>query len=276
MSYQVKIEKTIGRSVGDVFNALKAGRLFMNCGCDSKTMQIDFRVGGKYHVDFWSHGKDNFGEFLEIVPDRKIVFSWCESFVPDRKPDTRVSIELFPEGSRTRMVVIHTGFTTKEICDAHQSGWMAGIDDFGNEHDAARLRLVRIYQAPVSEMFAMCKNPETFFAFMGDVSHGTIDYKVGGKFQVPNDHGGIAGEFLEIVNDRKISFSWLRGCTGPLSNSKVSLMFTATDKGDARLELIHDGLTNEKDLAAHRQGWESVFQSMRGVAAKAAKAAKVA
>jgi len=273
MSYQVKIEKTIGRSVGDVFNALKAGRLFMNCGCDSKTMKIDFRVGGKYHIDFWSHGKDNFGEFLEIVPDRKIVFSWCESFVPDRKPDTRVSIELFPDGSKTRLVLVHTGFTSQEISDAHQNGWMAGVDDFGNEHEVGRLRMVRIYQAPVDEMFAICKTPASFFAFMGDVSRGVVDFKVGGKFQVPNDHGGIAGEFLEIVANSKISFSWLQGCTGPLSNSKVSLSFKATDKGDARIELIHDGLITEKDMTAHRQGWESVFQSMRNVATKEAKVA---
>lgn len=273
MSYQVKIEKTIGRSASDVFNALKAGRLFMNCGSDSKTMKIDFRVGGKYHIDFWSHGKDNYGEFLEIVPDRKIVFSWCQSFEPDRKPDTRVSIELFPEGSRTRLVLLHTGFSTQEICDAHNNGWMSGIDDFGNEYESGRLRMVRIYQTSVDELFAMCKNPASFFAFMGDVSRGTVDFKVGGKFQVPNDHGGISGEFLEIVMGSKITFSWLQGCTGPLSNSRVSLSFKSTDKGDGRIELIHDGLMTEKDLATHRQGWESVFQSMRNVAMKTAKVA---
>jgi uncharacterized protein YndB with AHSA1/START domain len=108
---------------------------------------------------------------------------------------------------------------------------------------------------------------------MGDVPHGVIDYTVGGKFKVPNDHGGIAGEFLDIVANSRISFSWLQGCTGPLSNSKVSLTFKSTDKGDARIELVHDGLMTEKDLAAHRQGWESVFQSMRNVITKEVKVA---
>jgi uncharacterized protein YndB with AHSA1/START domain len=171
------------------------------------------------------------------------------------------------------MVLVHTGFTSKENCDAHNNGWMSGVDDFGNEYESGRLRMVRIYQTPVEEMFAMCKNPSTFFTFMGDVSRGVIDYKVGGKFQVPNDYGGITGEFLEIVPDTKIAFSWLQGCTGPLSNSKVSLSFKATDKGDARIELIHDGLTSEEDMAAHRQGWESVFLSMRNVVLKTAKVA---
>ena len=69
MSYQVKVEKVIGRSVSDVFHALKQGLLFMNCRADSRSMKIDFHVGGKYHIDFWSQGKFNFGEFLEIIPD---------------------------------------------------------------------------------------------------------------------------------------------------------------------------------------------------------------
>lgn len=273
MSYQVKVEKVIGRPVSDVFRALKEGRLFMNCSADSSSMKIDFRVGGKYHIDFWSHGKFNYGEFLEIVPERKIVFSWCQSFEPDRQPDTQVTIELFPEASKTRLVLLHTGFRNQEICDAHQHGWMHGVDDFSNELQQGRLRMVRIYQAPVDEMFAICKNPATFFAFMGDVSRGVVDYKAGGKFQVPNEHGGIAGEFLDIVANKKISFSWLRGCTGPLSNSKVWLTFSSTDKGEARIELIHDGLTTEKDLAAHRHGWESVFQNLREVVVKAVKVA---
>ena len=273
MSYQVKVEKVIGRSVSDVFRALKEGRLFMNCGCDSKTMQIDFRVGGKYHVDVSNHTKRNYGEFLEIIPDRKIVFSWCQSFDADQKPDTRVTIELFPEASKTRLVLLHTGFANQEVRDGHEAGWNHGIDDLGGEIQDGRLRLVRVFNCSVDELYAACNNPATFFAFMGDVNKGNIDYRVGGSFQVPTKKGEVRGEFLDLVPNSKIVFSWLVGCSGPLQNSQVALTFGQSPKGGARIELIHGGLTSESDQMAHRQGWETVTEKLSEVLSKQAKVA---
>lgn len=273
MSYQLKVEKVIGRSVSDVFNALKGGRLFMNCGCDSRSMQIDFRVGGKYHISLRGHTKSNYGEFLEIVPDRKIVFSWCQSFEPGQKPDTQVTIELFSEGIKTRLVLMHAGFKNQEICDAHQNGWMHGIEDMGNELQLGRLRMVRSFDTSVGQLYEACKNPSIFFAIMGDLAKGSVDFRSGGKYQLPTRVGEIKGEFLEIIPEQKIVFSWLQGCKGPLAQSKVNLSFGKSDNGAARLELIHEGLDGEDEQMAHRQGWEAVTQKMSEALSKQAKVA---
>jgi len=271
--YQVKVEKVIGRSVGDVFRALKEGKLFMNCSADSKSMKIDFRVGGKYHIDFNNHGKFNFGEFIEIIPDKKIVFSWCQAFGPDQKPDTQVTIELFSEQSSTRLVLAHTGFRNQEICDAHRMGWTSGINDFTNETQNGRLRMVRIFTAPVEELFAVCSNPSTFFAFIGDVVKGSVDFRVGGKYQLPTRSGEIKGEFMEIIPNQKIVFSWLVGSDGPLTGSQVNMTFSKTDKGDGKVELIHDGLHTESEQMAHRQGWEMVTKKISEIFSSEAKVA---
>jgi uncharacterized protein YndB with AHSA1/START domain len=262
MTYQVNTEKVIGRPASDVFRALKEGRLFFNCGADSNTMKIDFRVGGKYQIDFRNHSLTNFGEFLEIIPDKKIVFTWCQAFGADQKPDTQVTIDLFADGAKTRLVLVHTGFKTQDVADNHQKGWNGGATDFADEIQNGRLRLVRSFATPVEKLYEACSNPASFFAFMGDISRGSIESKIGGRYQVPTKTGEIKGEFLEIVPNKKISLSWLVGCSGPITGSKVTLNFNPKDDGTSSLELIHEGLDSEKDQKAHRQGWESVTQKL--------------
>ncbi len=167
MTYEVKAEKVIRRSVGDVFNALKGGLLFMNCGADSGSMQIDFRVGGKYQIDFRKKTLVNFGEFLEIIPNKKIVFSWCQTFGPDQKPDTQVAIELFAEGPHTRLMLSHTGFKDQATKDAHQTGWFGGLADFISQIENGQLRMLRSYPVSDKRLSEVCGKPENLISFTG-------------------------------------------------------------------------------------------------------------
>ena len=264
MSYQVKTEKLIEKSASDVFHALKGGLLFMNCGADSNSIKIDFRVGGKYQINFKGHSVSNHGEFLEIIPNKKIVFSWCQTFGADQKPDTTVTIELFEDGNKTRLQLLHTGFHDKKVCDDHNQGWNSGMTDLGEQIQSGRLRFVRNYPAPVEKLFDVCKNPASFFSIMGDVTRASIDFNVGGKFQVPTEKGQITGSFLEIIPNKKISFTWLSNCSGPISGgSKVTLLFSAKEDGGSSLELLHEGLSSEDDQKSHRQGWEVVTEKMK-------------
>jgi uncharacterized protein YndB with AHSA1/START domain len=261
MAYQLKVEKTIARPTADVFAALKEGLLFLNCGADSGSAKIDFRVGGKYFLEFKNHGVTNHGEFLEIVQNKKIVFTWCQEFGANQKPDTRVALELFADGPKTRLVIEHTGFKDKANCDGHEMGWTGGAKDMAAQLENGRLRMVRSYEASVEKLFESLKNPETFFGYIGDVSRGTVEFKVGGTYQVPTKDGEIKGEFLEIIPNQKITISWLAGCGGPITGSKVTFNFNKKEKGSS-IELLHDGLSSEKLQTAHRQGWEHVTTKM--------------
>jgi uncharacterized protein YndB with AHSA1/START domain len=165
MNYQVNAEKIIGRPVSDVFNALKEGLLFMNCGADSGSIKIDFRVGGKYQIDFRNKTLVNFGEFLEIIPNRKIVFSWCQTFGPDQKPDTQVVIELFEDGPKTRLVLSHTGFKDQATKDAHQTGWYGGLEDFIAQIEKGKLRMLRSFPISDQRLREICKSPESLIRF---------------------------------------------------------------------------------------------------------------
>lgn len=233
MSHQVLAEKIIARSTEDVFNALKAGRLFLNIGCDTN-MQIDFRVGGKYHIDFKRMNLKHFGEFLEIIPNKKIVFSWCQTFGPDQKPDSTVSIELFAEGSKTKMVLLHTGFQTQKIADDHRGGWNDGLSGFEDEIQNGRLRMTRGVNASVEKTFDLCKKPESFFA-----SHGKI---------------------VEVVPNQKI----ILACT----IGKLSLGFSKKNEEATKLEIIHEGLHTQDDVLKYRKSWEKALQELGPATAK--------
>jgi len=242
MSYQVKTEKLISKPAADVFRALSEGRLFMNCGSDSQSMQIDFRVGGKYKIDFSQKTLSNFGEFLEIVPDKKIVFSWCQTFGPNQTPDTKVSIELFADGPKTRLVLTHTGFHDKATCDNHEKGWTSGMHDLAAEMENGKLRFLRSYKVSAAKLFETLNTPSKLSAYMGELSQGR-------------------GESLETIPNQKIVLAWRSGS----KESKVTM--TVTSKGDAgsTLELVHEGLLTAADQRAYRRGWENVTNKLSEV-----------
>jgi uncharacterized protein YndB with AHSA1/START domain len=85
----------------------------------------DFRVGGRWRVDGKSvDGKSYsvFGEFLEIVPPRKVVQTWCHDW-DQGHPATKLTYLLDDVPGGTRVTLRHEGFVTREACSAHAVGW---------------------------------------------------------------------------------------------------------------------------------------------------------
>jgi uncharacterized protein YndB with AHSA1/START domain len=263
-NHEVKVERLIKKPVSEVFRALKEGRLFLNCSADSEEMKIDFRVGGKYYLNFKNHGVTNFGEFIEIIADRKIVFTWCESFEESRVPSTKVTIELFPDGKQTLLKLVHSGFSSKDVRDSHEKGWTGGINDMSEEIQSGKIRMVRVFPVPVAKLYETCTNPKTFFGILGDSEKGTYEFKIGGQYCFPTKKHEIKGEFLEIVPGKKIVFTWQSAPCGIqlTHDTKVTLLFDDEDEGGSSLELIHELLDTEELQKSHRKGWEMVTDKM--------------
>jgi len=265
-TYDLKVEKMILKSPAEVFRAIGEGRLFENCSADHDTLKIDFKVGGKYSIHFLTHDMKNQGEFLEVVPYQKIVFTWCQDYDSNPTPDTKVSIELKDLGGKTQLTLTHTGFTDKDNRDGHEGGWNGGLEDLGQEIANGKLRLMRKFPMTVEKLFEVCKNPSSFFGLMGDAQKGKVDFKVGGKYEIPTEKGPLSGEFLEIVPNQKIVFSWNSSCGGesPTRDTKVTLLFEADDESNISwLELLHEGLETESQQKSHRAGWDSVMKRLK-------------
>lgn len=85
--------------------------------------EADPRPGGALT---WTHanGDSVIGEYLELVPARRIVFSygWDRPDVGIAPGSTIVEIDLRPVGSGTELHLVHRGLTDP-MADAHAGGW---------------------------------------------------------------------------------------------------------------------------------------------------------
>jgi uncharacterized protein YndB with AHSA1/START domain len=96
--------------------------------------EMDARVGGAYRVRFRTlDGRDHeaCGEFLEVVPPRRIVMSW--SWAIGGEPEeggrtSRVEIELTPIGDGTELTFTHAGLWTEASEKSHAQGWAGALD----------------------------------------------------------------------------------------------------------------------------------------------------
>jgi uncharacterized protein YndB with AHSA1/START domain len=70
------------------------------------------------------------GRFVELVPDRRIVFTW--GWEGDGSPvppgSTTVTIELEPDEGGTLVRLIHTGLAPPPVAEHHREGWELYID----------------------------------------------------------------------------------------------------------------------------------------------------
>jgi uncharacterized protein YndB with AHSA1/START domain len=70
------------------------------------------------------------GEFVELVPDRRIVFTW--GWEGDGSPvapgSTTVVIELEPDEDGTLVRLTHTGIAPPPVAEHHREGWELYLD----------------------------------------------------------------------------------------------------------------------------------------------------
>ncbi len=85
--------------------------------------ELDPFPGGKYRVMAMGV-HPGVGEYLEVVPDEKVVFTfgWDEPDHPIPAGSTEVEITLVPEGENTRVRLAHRGLPDDAVTD-HAKGW---------------------------------------------------------------------------------------------------------------------------------------------------------
>lgn len=84
---------------------------------------LDPVPGGMYRVRM-REGIEAVGQFVEIDPPRRLVFTWGWTNDPEVPPgSTRVSITLRPEAGGTRVVLRHHDLPDQPQRDHHAKGW---------------------------------------------------------------------------------------------------------------------------------------------------------
>jgi uncharacterized protein YndB with AHSA1/START domain len=111
----------IAASPSEVFALLTQAELLIEWM--APIVSLDPRPGGELT---WTHhnGDTVRGEFVELVPDRRVVFTYGWERVDVGVPpgSTVVEIDLRPTASGTELRLVHRGLDGP-MADAHRGGW---------------------------------------------------------------------------------------------------------------------------------------------------------
>lgn len=89
--------------------------------------QVDARPGGIFAMDM-ATGQRARGQFLELEPGRRVVFTWGWIDHPGVPPgSSTVTIDLVPDGDGTIIRLTHTGLAPDEL-PFHRLGWDHYLD----------------------------------------------------------------------------------------------------------------------------------------------------
>lgn len=124
----VVVKRTIRADQKRVFDAWTKPELMAHwyVGGKGKSIStVDLRVGGKFINDMQIEDDVggvksilHSGEYLEIKPHEKLVFTWSSPFVSN----TVVTVELRKVENGTEVVITHR-LTKQEDCNGHTKGW---------------------------------------------------------------------------------------------------------------------------------------------------------
>jgi uncharacterized protein YndB with AHSA1/START domain len=85
----------------------------------------EVRVGGRY-----SNGDGDSGEYLEVVPDERLRFTWEQ---PNSAPGSRVTVEFLPEAADIVTVrITHHELPESDVAGL-QDGWDWALDSLNSD-----------------------------------------------------------------------------------------------------------------------------------------------
>ena len=91
--------------------------------------ELDVQVGGRFRVSFrTARGKyhEVGGAYREVVPDRRLVFSWAWHSTPER--ESQVTVTLQPDREGTLLTLTHEQLFDQAAADGHRKGWTGSLD----------------------------------------------------------------------------------------------------------------------------------------------------
>lgn len=243
-----------------VFKALSEGRLFATCGGRMSAFEHEFKVGGRYQYGWGTTGSCH-GEYLEIVPEEKLRFSWSE---PDGHPPSEVTVTLSTRGAFTIIDLVHAKVPRVEGMHEYNQGWTEVLALFLDELDGTTLRISRDYDVPAADMFRALA-AGALFRTIGGPDGSTHDFREGGSyyFKVGKNDDYVRGNFVKISPSDHIKFTWATLDSGvAVEDTDVLLYLKTLSPKSTRLWIVHDGLTVPAVRASHAEGWTDCLEQL--------------
>lgn len=93
------------------------------CAWMGVSAEVDPTPGGRYRVDV-TGGDVAVGQFVEIVPPERVVWTWGWEGSAGLPPgSTTVEVTLTPDGDATVVHLRHSGLPDEDARDNHRKGW---------------------------------------------------------------------------------------------------------------------------------------------------------
>ena len=89
-------------------------------------IEVDPKVGGHFRLYAGSESQSFVmeGEFLELVPNQKIVYQWQWLGVEER---TKVTVIFNPHQEGCTLELLHEGFKFEDSLERHSAGWQSYV-----------------------------------------------------------------------------------------------------------------------------------------------------
>ena len=89
--------------------------------------EVDLRPGGRYELRLEPGSMRLVGEFREVTPPRRLVYTWrWIEGVPDTR-ESLVTVEFREDGTRTEVVLVHDNFAGPGPVEMYDDGWRSGL-----------------------------------------------------------------------------------------------------------------------------------------------------
>ena len=96
-------------------------------GYTTPVAEVDLRIGGRYRLGMQPPGSARMdmavGEYQEVAPPERLVFTWQWEGAPADAPVTLVTVLFSTHASGTELILTHERFDSAASRDQHAAGW---------------------------------------------------------------------------------------------------------------------------------------------------------
>jgi uncharacterized protein YndB with AHSA1/START domain len=105
-----------------------------------RNLKAEIKIGGAFRVHFVSEKGDHIatGSYREIVPNRRLKFSWTWEHYA--MPNSVVTVDFEDLGKTTRLMLTHEGLPDQEDASDHNKGWTSMIGKFARLIDQNKIK----------------------------------------------------------------------------------------------------------------------------------------
>ena len=132
--WDLNISRIFNSSVEDVFKAWTTPELLLEWFCNDGNAQFDITEGGEFNLSIVCETDgiaELTGKYVEIVKNKKLVFTWIWKTPPlSEAGETLVTVEFIDLGGRTEIRLFQQGFSTEEFSKNHVEGWNLALNRF--------------------------------------------------------------------------------------------------------------------------------------------------